>query len=137
MKKVIVGILGGVSVVVLIGLYMYNKPHKNMSKVTPDYVLTTQELSINFGSDEKSANELYLGKIIEVRGEVLSDRISSSNQRIIMLKGDEFINVQCSFPNQYNIEKPLENGEAISIKGACTGMLLDVIMNDCVIVKKK
>ena len=58
---VLLAIIGGI-----MSLYIYHKPHRNIAKEQSAYIMGANELYTAFSSNEKKANEKYLGKAIEV-----------------------------------------------------------------------
>ena len=84
--------------------------------------------------DEKKANAKYLGKIVEVSGiisEKTKDRIGNYN---ITLQGPDLAGIGCEFENKVQDKLAnLKEGQEVKIKGICTGVLMDVVLVDCVI----
>jgi hypothetical protein len=129
---IILGVIGG-----LIGLYMYNKKNPDLSKVKADYALQVSELVNEFNQDETSASAKYIDKVVEVTGPVASiETISDSTMNITLANVDQMSGVICTF---HGITQPSSNeikeGEIITVRGVCSGMLMDVLLNDCVIAK--
>lgn len=137
-KKIIITVLvlGGIGGG--IGLYMYNKPHKNYVKAKPEISLSATELIKAFEQDEKSANAKFLNKIIEVNGEVVDISTSKSNEIAIALNDAMFgvtltLDVEYSLDNKERI-RSVKIGDNITLKGRCDGLLTDVRLSKCSIV---
>ena len=87
-----------------------------------------------FTSDETTANRLYNDKVVSVKGTVLKIENNGDFPRIVL--GDETSpeGVICEFEAQHKKEAgEIRPGQQISVKGICTGMLLDVVLVRCVL----
>ena len=132
-KKIIFAILILAIVGAFVAYKMYNKPHINVAETSSDISLQAKTIIDNFSSDETKANEKYLDKIIKVTGEIVS--IKTENETtIISLNGNDFGNVLCYLSDETKNEiSSLKEGQIISLKGICTGFLMDVVLVKCVI----
>jgi len=110
--------------------------HINVSESTADLSLESQVLVDNFSTDEALSNSKYLDQIIEVTGPV-AKITQKDNKTIVSLgKGGLFGNVTCHFlPEESSKLTTLKKGQEITIKGICTGYLLDVILVKSVLIK--
>ena len=119
------------------GLYLYNKPHVNVAKLEPDAKITAHHLFTEFQKDETAANEKYLGKVIEIKGivgEVIINENGSIN--IILRDPDSFSGINCAFETPVDDGvKNIVQGDQIIVRGLCSGMLLDVVLNRCILVE--
>lgn len=119
----------------LVGLYLYNLPQKDLNKVKPDYVITAVDLLKEFGADETAATEKYVDKILEITGSIALVKTVDGRVRSITLNtGNELSSVICDLHNDAD---PDDIGAAgpITIRGELSGMLMDILLNNCVIVK--
>lgn len=134
-NKIIVGLL----VVGLLGVFvaykMYNKPHINVADEKADISLTANTLLDHFTSDETMANTKYLEKIIEVKG-LVSEVATENGMGIITLKtNDDFGSILCHLTADESKDmKQVKVGQEITIRGICTGFLMDVILVKCIII---
>jgi len=132
-------VLAAVSVIalagVLFGLYMYNLKPKDLQKVNPDFVVTAADLLKAFESDENAANAKYINKVVEVSGTIQSAKPGENNALTISLNtGSDISSVICTL--QGNTEPTnFRTGEQITIRGKCSGFLMDVLLNNCVVVQ--
>lgn len=123
--------LGGI----LAALYMYNLKHKDLQKVKPDFVTTAFALQKEFEIDEIAATTKYINKVLEINGKIESVKAGEGNIISITLKtGSDFSFVICSFPSTINIENFVA-GNQITLRGECSGFLLDVLLNNCVVIE--
>lgn len=119
----------------------YNRKVKDLSKVSADVHIGTEDLVAQFEKNETSANALYLDKVISVSGTLKAIEKDDANNYSLVL-GDEnsMASVRCSMDEDHQQKvKGLVTGIKIKVKGACTGFnsneLLgsDVILNRSVI----
>jgi hypothetical protein len=132
---VIILCLSGVSV----GLYLYNKQHKDLTKVKADYVLEAHELVTAFGADENAASAKYINKVIEVTGLVTWAEFGSADSTLsLTLTGyGDNSGVICTFNGiTEKSQVSFKDGERLTVRGECSGMLLDVLLNNCAVVSK-
>ena len=118
------------------GLYLFNMKPKNLSGAKPDFVMTAILLQKAFEDNETTATTKYVSKVIEVSGEVASVKQGENNSVNIALKtGSDMSSVICTFPAA---TKPgdLAPGTSVTIRGVCSGYLMDVLLNNCAIAKK-
>jgi hypothetical protein len=118
-----------------VGFYQYNKPHQNMEKADADVTMTAPELFQAFEKDELSANETYLDKVVEVKGEVQQVSINDEGGISLTLNsGNDMFGVICQLDELTEHQKTtFEPGEEVTVKGICTGMLMDVVLVRCVV----
>jgi len=122
--------IGGAS----IGMMIYNKPHKNIVKADADFQLDATALYATFEEDEAAANARYLDKVIEVTGKVKSSRTDENGILSFTLDtGNDLAGVICQMDHLTEHKNlNIQPGSTISLKGICTGMLMDVILVRCV-----
>jgi DNA/RNA endonuclease YhcR with UshA esterase domain len=131
-KKILIVIL----ILGIIGAFtayrIYNKPHVDVANTKPDISLTANKILNDFSSDENEANTKYLEKIIEVKG-VISGMKTEKGLGIISLKtNDDFGSLLCHLSEESTTKMSnIKEGQIISIKGICTGYLMDVILVKC------
>lgn len=131
-------LLGGMLVVIAAATWMYFKPHRSVEAATPAFTLSASELLHAFTKDEASANALYGGKVVQVSG-VVTDIVSSDSSMVLQMGNeDELAFISCYLDN----DKPedystLQRGKSVTIKGICNGMLLDVVLDKCVLLTQE
>jgi hypothetical protein len=88
-----------------------------------------------FENNEKKANSLYLDKIIQVTGSV-NEVIDDGTFITVTLKNPgQSSGVMCSFDKNEVDKDTFISGDEITIKGLCTGYLIDVILVKCSIIE--
>jgi hypothetical protein len=123
------------------GLYVYkeyNRKVADLTNIAPQQVTNVHSIVNMYDSSEAVANEKFLGKTVEVKG-VVSEISNGHDTLLTVMLGDsnDEHRVSCLLDKAQlaNLKKCVP-GKEITIKGICTGYLLDVEMNRCVIVDK-
>jgi hypothetical protein len=124
-------ILGGI----LAGLTLFTKKHKDLQKVNPDFVISAVDLQKEFESNESASTAKYVNKIIEVSGTIGSVKSGEENILSVALKTEsDFSVVICTFASGAD-QANFTDGSQVKIRGECSGFLMDVLLNNCVVVK--
>jgi hypothetical protein len=122
---------------ILAALYMFNLKHTDMSKAKPDFIITSTALQKEFEDNETTASAKYINKILEITGSISSVAKADSNNLNISLKtGSEFSSVICTL-SVFGDISGLKEGDEITIRGECSGFLMDVLLNNCAIIPGK
>ena len=113
---------------------MYNKPHVNVAEISSDVSLEAVKIVDDFSSDEIMANTTYLDKIVQVSGIINS--IKTENETVIVaLAGNSFGDVLCYLSEESKTKvNTLKEGQRVTLKGICTGFLLDVVLVKCALI---
>lgn len=127
--------------VLIISIYFYTeftrKP-ADLNKSDAVEFVTASGLSALYSNYEDSANKKYSGKIIEVSGSV-KDIENQQDTLLSIFLGDtlQAARVSCLMDkNSIAAAKRVVRGDLIKVKGICTGYLMDVELNRCVLLKK-
>lgn len=141
-KRIILGILI-VSIIgsAWFGLGEYNRKVKDLNHVKAQVTIQSEELIKAYETDETASNDLYLDKIIAVKGNVKAiDKDEMGHYTIVLGREGSMSSVRCSMDSTYITKmRDIAVGSRLTVKGACTGFnadeLLgsDVILNRCVI----
>jgi hypothetical protein len=122
---------------ILAALYMYNLKHTDMAKAKPDFVVAATVFQKEFEDNETTASTRYINKIVEVTGIIASVKPAENNILSISLKtGSDISSVICTFPAVTDLSKFII-GNNITLRGECSGFLLDVLMNNCAVIESK
>jgi hypothetical protein len=128
-KKIIIAVI--LLAVIAGGMYAwreYTRPVKGLDSVDADYTVQATVLLQEFMTNETTANQKYLNKIVAVSG-LVKDVDTTGGSWIIVL-GDtaDMSSVRCIMNPVNNAEAPLaavQKGAAITVKGAVTGFKKD------------
>ena len=133
-------IISGIFIFVIISLFLllksYNKPHKDIRTSKADLTLNAEYLLNQFLEDEDAASKKYADNIILLKGEVFEISTHDGNSVITLKNQYSDASIICQLIPEDNINAlKLKKGQNVTIKGICSGFLLDVIMVRCIIVK--
>lgn len=118
----------------IFGWMQYNKPHRDATSEEAVYQLTAGELFEAFELNEQEASEKYLNKLLEVSGTVSEyNSDEQGNASVLLESNDMLFGVKCMLAELP--EKPVVTGQAVIIKGFCSGLNGDVEMTRCAIIK--
>ncbi len=116
-----------------IGYYLFNKKVATLEDAKPDFVLNSDQLFDSFDQNEQEAQAKYGDKIIEVSGEVLRINLKDSLPTVTLKAENSMIGgVNCTFANELD---QVETGDLITVRCQCQGYLMDVILNNCTLIK--
>ena len=137
-RNVLYSILVILVFIAALGIYVIFKPEKTLVNSEPDYTITASELFSKYSINEEAANKTFLGKIIQISGTIREINIDDSMFTSIILEtGDLFSGVNCVMDNKYiSNQKEILTDSEVTIKGECSGKLIDVILNDCILIDK-
>lgn len=116
----IIGIIGA-----SIGYYMYTKPLPGTESLKTNFSISSIDLLSEFEDDEEKANQKYLDKVIEVKGKVTKTNINNGITNVYLATENELSNII------FQLEKhdpTIQKGQEITLKGICTGYLMDVVL---------
>lgn len=97
--------------------------------------IKAQEILDDYRKDEIIANKKYVDNVIQIKGEISNISIENGNGIISLkdLKGES--SVMCHMSPEENLKVlKLKKDSVITIKGVCTGYLLDVVLVRCIII---
>lgn len=144
MKKLVkVGlILFGIGILLAFSTYMYvfHKPHRNVAKEKPSYILDAQALYSDFTANEKSSYEKYGDKVLQITGNVVDITIQSNGASLVYV--DPVEGVSCSFDSLTVVKtngelSKIHPGDHVTVKGKCDGydLIMGVVLTRCVLVE--
>ncbi|MCF8238399.1 MAG: OB-fold putative lipoprotein [Saprospiraceae bacterium] len=125
-----IGLVAGLA----IGYYMYNEPLEGMDSQEAEITISAKDLYASFDTDEANANATFLGKVVEVSGEIQTISDTEEGQPSILLDaGGMMGGVICRLDQ--GITGSFSVGQNITFRGECTGKLMDVELARCVPVE--
>jgi len=131
-KLLLLGFIGAI-IGGSIGIYLWNKPVTSTSKLDAEVKVTATELFDAYTLDETASDATYLGKVLEVTGTLKEIRTTDNGKPALVLEtNDALFGVLCEFEDEA-VANALKPGATVVIKGICSGMLFDVVLNRCVI----
>ena len=119
------------------GLYGYGEYNRSLPDthyLEPAFRLETSAFIKQFESDESKANAKYADKTISVHGVAHTVQLTDTTATVFLNDGSSGTSVVCQFGRESNEEiKDLKKGDLVTIKGICSGYLMDVVMVRCVL----
>ena len=129
---VLTGITGGAY-----GFYLYFKRHADLTRVAPDFTLQASEFAEAFENNEQEASEKYIDKVLEVTGLISTLKTGTDSTINITLSNPGGIsNVICTIQDSELRDVSLKPGDWVVLRGECSGMLMDVLLNNCALIKQ-
>jgi hypothetical protein len=126
----------GILLLLLIGAgwawHLYDKPHRSTADETPDLTISADSLYHQYQSDEKAADQKYMGKVISITGRLTDIQHSGKADIWILSAQPDGGGVNCQLFAGTKPDPGPRPGDAVTVKGRCTGFLMDVNMVDCV-----
>jgi hypothetical protein len=107
------------------GWHLYDKPHRSAAGISPDLTITADSLYHQYQSDERSADQHFMGKVLRVSGHL-------AEIWILAAEAGAPGGINCQLFAGTAVEHEPKPGDAVTIKGRCTGFLMDVNLTDCV-----
>lgn len=134
MKKLLYTILALIVILVLGYTIFLNLPKASTKNKETKIEVTAVKLFKDFNRNEQNANNRYNGKVIEVSGAIRNVSKDKKGATVVLLNTDDMIgSVLCTFETPP--ESKLTDGQEVTIKGQCSGLLMDVVLNKCNLVK--
>lgn len=128
-----------------VGAYLWFKPVRSIQDAKVDYKISAVQLFDEYSSDEASADSLYRRAILEVSGTVIDvkeeekeiDGETKTLFNVVLDGGDMMFGVICQMEDP-DLDKlrSISPGSEVTIKGECSGMLMDVVLSRCYFVKQ-
>ncbi len=107
--------------------YLFNKPVAGLAKARTDYEISAVDILEYFENDEEQANIKYLDKVLEVTGKVEKIEKKENIYNIYLLTDNMMSSVICELDEKVQTISIIE-GDQVTIKGLCTGYLMDVVL---------
>ena len=122
------------AILIIFGIYLYNKPHQNVSRTNPVFAIDAKTLFVAFEDHEEKANEKFLNQVIQVTGVVRE--LAQDDEGIVRVTldaGNDFFGVVCELQaTSRSTVADFKAGQEVTFKGLCTGMSMDVVLIRCV-----
>lgn len=134
MKKIIyaviiLAIIGGAY-----GYYEWNRPVASNAEKTAEITLSAADLEAAYTANEAEANTKYNDKLVQVSGVVSKIETEAGKTSIYLNTNNPMAAVICELENGSDVSN-IKEGDNVSIKGKPTGILSDVVLVQCVLIK--
>ena len=95
--------------------------------------ISAKQLTAAYLANEVNADNNFKGKTFYVSGRVVAIKKDILDKIYVTLEGDEmFREVQCYFDDNETASK-LQKGMKVTFKGECDGLMMNVLMKNCVL----
>jgi len=108
--------------------------HKDLSKIDPDFVLSTQELLDAYEENEDAANNQFLGKVIQWEGVIKDIAVSEEGTTLYFGIEDYIGGIAAEMDSSKLTDEP-NVGDRVVVRGICSGKLIDVVVSRCILIK--
>lgn len=116
----------------------YNRGVAGVSDMATVAQVQAPDLLAEFAADEAAATAKYVGtteQAIEVSGPIRSMENADDGKVTIVLETDDALaGIVCEFAAA-DVPETWRAGATVTVKGICTGMLMDVVLVRCVPVQ--
>lgn len=116
--------------------HLYNKPHLSAAGETADVTINADTLYHQYQADEHAADQKYMGKVLSVSGRLTEIQHSGNSEIWILSTQPGGGGINCQLFAGTKVDPEPKPGDAVTVKGRCTGFLMDVNLADCVPDKK-
>lgn len=121
------------------GVYSYIFRHSvTINNASAEMTISAEKLTNSYVTNQKKANKLYKGKVIEVYGIIKEITFINKTKTIILQSDHKNFSVLCDM--QFDSSEGLQNltvGQKVTVKGICKGFLHDVILLNCMLINTK
>jgi hypothetical protein len=140
MKKIsitLMVIIAGIALLLLGGyLYVRYMPDISMSEQASDFRMPATKLAEEFETNLSASNSKFIDRVIEVTG-VISEISTDPNNAIVFIlrDSDTPTGILCTVSEKSTKKaERYKVGDTVVVKGICTGMLFEVVLNKCIVL---
>jgi hypothetical protein len=112
--------------------YLYQKPHRSAAGETAAVTIDADTLYHQYQADEHTADRRYMGKVISVTGRLTEIQHNGASVIWILSTQPAGGGINCQLFPGTTIDPEPKTGSLVTVKGRCTGFLMDVNLSDCV-----
>lgn len=130
-KVILIGILALIVIAFGVWKWTFRPAETDVSGHKTDMAINATDLVLQFTQNEDSANARYLNKVIEITGTVDTIAMKEEEVSVYLKENNAISGVLCSFNKKSFNSDFIKKGDKITLKGVCSGYLMDVVMNKC------
>lgn len=134
-------IIVGATIAVVAGVFAfmeYNRGVEGADSMDVAATVTAADLLSAFTADEAAATAKFVGtteQAVQVTGAIRAMEPTGDGKVTVILEtGDPLAGITCEFA-EADVPATWRSGANVSVKGICTGMLMDVVLVRCVAVE--
>lgn len=140
MKKVIVALIILVMVGLSVGVYMWNKPHRNIATEDAAFTLNAVQLLTDFQTDYDSAWAKYRDKTISITGKVSDVHVEANAENYLSLDVEDRMGGVICYMDSTSTLKGISVNDLVQIKGKVNGydpdLFQEVEVKQCTLIEK-
>jgi tRNA_anti-like len=135
-NRIILGLFVALLIAGLWAYKEYNRKPADIKSEKADLSITAVELLQRYNKNSAAADSAFVDKIVEVSGSIKQiEQTSDSSATIYLGVASLENNVSCLLQASETAKaKNFKQGDSVSLRGVCTGFLMDVELNRCVVV---
>lgn len=135
LKKLLIFLLGLLLIIGIGSVIFLNLSGATTEGKKVDHTLGAIALFSAFETNEQAANKKYIGKIVEVKGNIMSTERDGNDATVILLdSGNGMDAILCTLEKGEE-DKLTKGSEAVTIRGLCAGKAIDVVINKGIVVE--
>lgn len=115
--------------------WVFQEQEKSVGSKKADITISSDALLKEFESNEMQANSKFLNKTIAVKGNIASISTTDKDVTLTLKKTGTEAGVTCGFDKSALNTNAFKTGQYVTVKGICSGYLMDVVLNRCSIEK--
>ena len=112
--------------------HLYDKPHQSAAGESSSVTINADTLYQQYQSDEHGADQKYTGKVLSVTGRLTEIQHSGNSVLWILSTQPGGGGIDCQIFPGTSVNPEPKTGDKVTVKGRCTGFLMDVNLVDCV-----
>ena len=117
------------------GFNEFNRKHPDTHQLNAAFKVEAVDLVRLFEADASTSTKQYADKVIDVHGFVSTIQVTDTSGTVFLKGETSLSSVMCQCDQKAVREvTQLRNGELVTIKGICSGYLMDVVMVRCIVV---
>jgi tRNA_anti-like len=110
--------------------HIMNETFSDTAGIKADFSVSASDLILEFTANDSAANKKYIEKIVNVHG--ATSEVELKSDSTINIKFADSTGSYISFSlekDQYEIAKNIKSGDAVSLKGSCSGSFYSDILS--------
>ena len=140
--KSVIAVAAALLLLAIIGfIYIFRKPDRNATNMNPAFSGDAMIFYNKYDNNENLGNRIYLGKPIEISGTIIDiSELDNGDLTVVLGEEMEMGGVSCTFKKSSlsaETKAKIELEKKIKAKGFCSGLLMEVVLVDCVIMDEK
>ena len=123
-------------IAIVFGL-IFNAPKASVQSKNVDFTLSASELFQEYSENQSVADQKFIDQIIQISGTIFEISEDQQGATVFLLTtGENSAGVLCTMTVTESTKvKTKKIGDAIILKGFCSGMLMEVVLNRCQLVE--